>query len=357
MASDQPAAVGSACPVPISRYPRVVMAHGGGGRLMRDLIEDVFLRALGSPSDLPLHDAALLPHPGGSADHASLAFTTDAYVIRPLVFPGGNIGELAVYGTVNDLAMAGARPRWLSAAFVLEEGLEIETLIGIVQAMGQAAERAGVQIVTGDTKVVERGRCDGMYITTAGVGVLERSLAIGPASVRAGDAVIVSGDLGRHGIAVMAVREGFAFGTAIESDCAPLSEPVLDLLKNGLQVHCLRDLTRGGLASALVEIAESAQVRISVRDDAVPVRDDVRSACELLGFDPMHVANEGRFVLFVPEEQCGAALDILRRHEASCGATCVGAVTAADEGIVTLRTIGGERPVDMLSGELLPRIC
>jgi len=343
------------CPTPLARYPAVVMAHGGGGRLMRDLIEGVFVRAFGSPRDAALHDAASLD-PAGTAPHG-LAFTTDAYVVRPLFFPGGNIGELAIYGTANDLAMAGARPRWMSAAFVLEEGLSIATLLRVVEAMRKAASDVGVEVVTGDTKVVERGRCDGMYITTSGVGVLSHDLPIGPAAVCQGDAVLVSGDVGRHGIAVMAEREGFQFGTTIQSDCAPLCAPVLDLVAAGIEVHCLRDLTRGGLASALVEIAEAARVTVAFQDQSVPVDQAVRGACELLGFDPLHVANEGRFVAFVPEPQSELALSLLRRHPVSAGAVQIGTVRATGEGIVLAETIGGERPLDMLSGELLPRIC
>ena len=343
---------GPVCPVPLSRYPSIVMAHGGGGRLMRDLIESVFVSAFGTPDDAPPHDAAALQLPA-----SRIAFTTDAFVIRPLFFPNADIGELAVYGTVNDLAMGGARPLYLSASFILEEGLPVETLLRIVASMRRAAQRAGVTIVTGDTKVVEKGRCDGMYITTAGVGILDHAIQIGPAEVRAGDAVIVSGDLGRHGIAVMAEREGFAFGTTISSDCAPLWESVRSLLEAGVGVRCLRDLTRGGLASALVEIAESAGVEITLEENAVPVADAVRSACEILGYDPLHVANEGRFVAFVPRSDADTALAALRSCEVSAGATRIGEVTATGDGRVLIKTVGGLRPVDMLSGEQLPRIC
>jgi hydrogenase expression/formation protein HypE len=329
------------------------MAHGGGGRLMHDLIEGVFVRAFGPSESGEMHDAAEL-HTGS---HSRLAFTTDSYVVRPLFFAGGSIGELAVYGTVNDLAMGGADPVWLSAAFILEEGLELEVLLRVVEAMRDAAVKAGVRIVTGDTKVVERGKCDSVYIATAGVGRAAFPNHIGPLEVRENDAVIVSGDLARHGIAVMAAREGFEFETSIESDCAPLAEPVLALAREGVDVHCLRDLTRGGLASALVEIAEAGRCTIALDDSAIPVSPDVLSACEILGFDPMQVANEGRFVAFVPASDANQALAILRRHPVTAGAVQIGTVRSMNDGVVLLKTLGGERPVDMLSGELLPRIC
>ncbi len=341
------------CPLPLQRYPDVVMAHGGGGRLMRDLIEGVFVRAFGPGEHSALHDAAELARGIGER----LAFTTDAYVVRPLFFPGGSIGELAVNGTVNDLAMAGAEPLWLSAAFVLEEGLPMATLLRVVETMRDAAHATGVRIVTGDTKVVERGRCDGMYITTSGIGRVVYPHRIGPDAVRPGDAVLLSGDLARHGIAVMAAREGFEFSGQIESDCAPLAEPVLRMAEAGVDVRCMRDLTRGGLASALVEIAETARCTIAIDDEAIPVAPNVLSACELMGFDPLHVANEGRFVAFVPEEQADAALAILRQSAVSANAVRIGSVRETGTGEVILRTIGGERPVDTLSGELLPRIC
>lgn len=341
------------CPIPRSRYSEVVMAHGGGGRLMHSLIEDVFVSTFGAISRQSLHDATELELASGRR----LAFTTDAYVVRPLFFPGGSIGHLAINGTVNDLAMAGARPRWLSAAFVLEEGLPVETLCRVVADMATAARLAGVQVVAGDTKVVERGRCDGMYITTAGVGVIEHDHVVHPDQVTPGDAVILSGDLARHGIAVMAAREGFEFQTEVESDCAPLAEPVLALFEANVPVHCLRDLTRGGLASALVEIAEASGHGILVEDSRIPVAPAVMAACELLGFEPLHVANEGRFVAFVPEQYAERALAVLHRFPATSGAVRIGTTTEAPAGQVTLRTLGGDRPVDMLSGELLPRIC
>lgn len=341
------------CPIPIQQYPAVVMAHGGGGRLMHQLIEKMFIATFGDGALTARHDSARLELPA-----SRLAFTTDSYVVRPLFFPGGDIGKLAVYGTVNDLAMSGARPLYLSLGMILEEGLPMETLWQVVLSIHEAAQATGVQIVTGDTKVVDRGKGDGVFLNTSGVGVIEHDLLIAPRSVRAGDAVILSGDVGRHGIAVMAVREGLEFESAIESDCAPLAEPVLALIRAGIEVHCLRDLTRGGLASAVVEIAEAAGVGIQLEESRIPVREDVRGACEILGFDPLYVANEGRFVAFVPPSQAEQAVEVLRAFEISAGAQIVGEVTDSPKGTVVLRSvIGTSRVVDMLSGEQLPRIC
>jgi hydrogenase expression/formation protein HypE len=317
------------------------------------LIEALFLPAFSNAELDARHDGASLDIGG-----VRIAFTTDSYVVNPLFFPGGDIGTLAVNGTVNDLAMCGARPQFLSAGFILEEGLSVAVLRRVVQSMRNAAARAGVRLVTGDTKVVDRGRGDGLYVNTAGVGLIARDRVIAPSRVTAGDAIVLSGDIGRHGMAVMAVREGLEFESAIESDCAPLAEPVLGLIDDGIDVHCLRDLTRGGLASALVEIAFAAGVHLRVDEAAVPVREDVRGACEILGFDPFYVANEGRFIAFVPASQAGAAVDCLRAFDVSAGATIVGTVAADEPGLVTARSsLGVTRVVDMLSGEQLPRIC
>jgi len=344
------------CPLPIADYPNVLMAHGGGGRLTGQLIEKLFLPAFQNPFLAQQHDGASLEING-----QRLAFSTDSYVVRPLFFPGGDIGALAVNGTVNDLAMCGARPLYLSAGFIIEEGLPVETLWRIVQSMSAAAQAAGVQLVTGDTKVVDRGKGDGVYINTAGIGIVEHSLSISPASVRPGDTVLVSGDLGRHGMAIMSVREGLQFETTIESDCAPLAAVVQALLDAGIQIHCLRDLTRGGLSSALNEIADASLTRIEIDDSLVPVREEVRGACEILGFDPLYVANEGRFALFVPPQDAARALDILRAHPSGKEAAAIGSVLAAPEqihGRVTLKSqIGVPRILDMLTGEQLPRIC
>jgi hydrogenase expression/formation protein HypE len=284
--------------------------------------------------------------------------TTDSYVVRPLVFPGGDIGSLAVNGTVNDLAMCGARPAFLSAAFILEEGLDTALLGRIVASMRDAARAAGVGIVTGDLKVVDRGKADGVFITTSGVGAIVASTAIEPQSVRPGDVVILSGDVGRHGIAVMAAREGLGFEPAIASDCASLAEPVLALLDAGVDVHCLRDLTRGGLAGGLVEIAETSGLAIAIDERKVQVSEPVAAACEILGLDPFHVANEGRFIAFVGPDDADRALAILRRYLVSEGAVAIGAVAPGPAGRVSSRgLIGGMRVLDMLSGEQLPRIC
>ncbi len=342
-----------ACPIPIQQYPRVLLAHGGGGKLMHELLERIFFAAFGDAPADGRHDSAVLDPPPGR-----LAFTTDSFVVRPLVFPGGDIGSMAVHGTVNDLAMSGARPLWLSAGFILEEGLRMETLWQIVRSMRDAADRCCVRIVTGDTKVVDKGKGDGLFINTAGIGVIEHSLVIAPGRVRAGDAVLVNGDLGRHGMAIMSVREGLEFQGKIESDSAPVSGLVQELLAAGVEVHCLRDLTRGGLASALNEIAGASRLRIAIDETAVPVREDVHAACELLGLSPLQVACEGRFVAFVPAPAAGQALAVMRRHEAGSGAAVIGAVENGGAPLVMLKSaIGANRILDIPSGEQLPRIC
>lgn len=341
------------CPIPIGQYPQVTLAHGGGGRLMHQLIERVFAPTFANPLLGARHDGATF-----SVNGSRLAFTTDSYVVSPLFFPGGDIGALAVNGTVNDLAMCGARPLYLSAGFILEEGLPMETLWRVAQSMRRAADEASVQLITGDTKVVDKGKGDGIFINTAGVGVIEHELSISPASVRPGDAILLSGDLGRHGIAIMAEREGLAFESAIESDCAPLADPVMKLIGAGIEIHCLRDLTRGGLASALVEIAEAANLQIRIDESSIPVREDVRGACEILGFDPLYLANEGRFVAFVAAPDADRALDVLRSHPPGEGSCLIGKVTSDSSPMVVMRSrIGATRIVDMLSGEQLPRIC
>jgi len=339
------------CPIKISDYPTVTLAHGGGGKLMHQLIEKMIVPAFQSPLAESRHDGAVF-----SVGNARLAFTTDSYVVRPLFFPGGDIGSLAVNGTVNDLAMCGARPLYLSCGLILEEGLPMETLWAVIQSLKRSAEAAGVQLVTGDTKVVDKGKGDGIFINTAGVGVIEHSLTIAPVSVRPGDVVLLSGDIGRHGIAIMAVREGLEFESAIESDCAPVASTVMRLLEAGVEVHCLRDLTRGGLGTTLIEIAETANLHIGIEETKIAVREDVAGACELLGFDPLYLANEGRFIALVPESESERALAILRAD--STEASVIGRVDAQHSGLVTMRSrIGTQRIVDMLSGEQLPRIC
>lgn len=335
-------------------HTEITLAHGGGGRLTQQLIERVFGPAFRNPALDARHDGAVLNVPAG----VRLAFTTDTHVVKPLFFPGGDIGVLAVIGTINDLAMCGARPRWLSAGFVLEEGLPMETLERVVRSMADAARVANVEIVTGDTKVVERGKGDGVYINTAGIGWIEQPGAIGPAAVRPGDAVVLSGDIGRHGMAILAQREGLAFESPIVSDCAPLWPAVEALLTGGIEVHCLRDLTRGGLATALIEIAETARCGIAVDEAKVAVTEPVRAACELFGLDPFYVANEGRCVAFVPAAQAGAAAEILTRTAPGGRAVDIGRVSEEPAGQVTLRSVlGVDRVLDRLSGEQLPRIC
>ncbi len=330
------------------------MAHGGGGRLAWELLEKVFLPALGEPGGHERHDGAVLDPIG-----TKVAFSTDAHVVSPLFFPGGSIGHLAVCGTVNDLAMCGAEPRWLSTAFVLEEGLPMSLLRQVLSDMRTVADAAGVTIVTGDTKVVERGKADGLYIVTAGIGLIRCKFPIRPKAVRAGDAVLLSGDLGRHGAAVLAAREGLEFEPAPLSDCLPLHRPVLSVIEAGVEIHCLRDCTRGGLTAALTEIARDGGVRLRVREAAIPVSPGVAAACELLGLDALQMACEGRFIAFVPESQAARALEILRADPASSNAVCIGNVTAEEgEGTVELETtLGVLRALDLPAGAQLPRIC
>lgn len=344
---------GFVCPIPIEQYPNVLLAHGGGGRLTQQLLEKMFLPAFGNSMLGSRHDGAVFDLPG-----RKLAFTTDSYVVHPLFFPGGDIGTLAINGTVNDLAMCGARPLYLSAGFIIEEGLPMDTLWRVVQSMAAAAREAGVQLVTGDTKVVDRGKGDGVFINTAGIGVIESTHTISPASVKPGDSILLSGDIGRHGIAIMAVREGLEFETTITSDCAPLAGIVSSLFAAEIEVHCLRDLTRGGLASALVEIAETAHLHIEIDESRIRLLEDVKGACEILGFDPLYVANEGRFISFVPAAEAEKALHLLQTHPLGTQASILGTVMDDKPGLVTMRSrIGATRIVDTLSGEQLPRIC
>jgi len=353
MTTTPPADFTLACPFPIQNYPQVLMAHGGGGKLMHQLIGKMFVPAFKNALLEAQHDASVFEVGG-----RRLAFTTDSYVVRPIFFPGGDIGSLAVHGTVNDLAMAGARPLFLSAAFIIEEGLPMETLWKIVSSMRNAAERASVQIITGDTKVVDTGNGDSLFINTAGIGVVEHSLKVAPQSVQPGDAILVNGDLGRHGMAIMAVREGLEFESDIQSDSAPLAEAVLAILKEGIEVHCLRDLTRGGLTSVLNEIAESVGLTMLAEEKLIPVREDVRAACEILGLDPFQVACEGRFAAFIPERDADRALEILRAQPGNEGACRIGKVGDQRSPRVLLKTaIGVQRILDMSSGEQLPRIC
>jgi hydrogenase expression/formation protein HypE len=342
------------CPLPLTEYPTVVMAHGGGGKLSRMLTEKLFLPALGNDILEQLHDGAVLDVGPGR-----VAFSTDTFVISPVFFPGGDIGSLAVHGTVNDLAMCGARPIGLSAGFILEEGFPTADLWRVARSMGRAAEACGVRVVTGDTKVVDRGKADGVFINTSGIGVIEEGVAIGPHRARPGDAVIASGEIATHGIAIMSVREGLEFETTLESDSAPLWGPVqalLTALKDDL--HVLRDPTRGGVASAVNEIAGSAGVGIVLDESAIPVDEAVRAACEILGLDPLYVANEGKLLAIVAGNRAEEAVAALREHPLGRRAARIGTVVADHPGRVLQRSrIGGFRVVEMLSGEQLPRIC
>lgn len=341
------------CPVPPLADDRVLLGHGGGGRLTQQLIENIFLPAFNNSLLSARHDGAVFECNG-----TRLAFTTDSFVVRPLIFPGGTIGDLAVNGTVNDLAMCGARPLYLSCGFILEEGLPIETLRLVVDSMRNAAGIAGVQLITGDTKVVDKGHGDGLYVNTTGIGMVESRTQIDPTAVQPGDAIILSGDIGAHGIAVMSVREGLEFEAPIQSDTASLWPAVEALLAAGVELHCLRDLTRGGLASALNEIATTRGVGISIEESLIPVRETVHGACEILGLDPLYVANEGRMVLFVPATEAAQALQVLRSVPVSQDAVRIGVVAEEGQGLVVLKShIGGSRVVDLLSGEQLPRIC
>ncbi len=345
--------VNLSCPLPHPVGNRVLLAHGGGGKLTQQLVEKLFLPAFSNSALEARHDSALL-----ELDGFRLAFTTDSFVVRPLIFPGGTIGDLAVNGTVNDLAMCGAQPLYLSAGFILEEGLPMETLETVVASMSAAAHRAGVAMVTGDTKVVDKGKGDGLFVNTAGIGVVRCQAQIAPRWVRPGDVLIVSGDLGAHGVAILSVREGLEFEAPVISDTAPLWAPVEALLQHGIELHCLRDLTRGGLASALNEIAAAAGVGMRVQERTVPVREVVHGACEILGLDPLYVANEGRFVAIVPPEYADASLEVLCRLPVSQQAARIGVITEQPAGTVLLESrIGGNRVLDMLSGEQLPRIC
>jgi hydrogenase expression/formation protein HypE len=343
------------CPVPRVADDRIVLAHGGGGRLTHQLIERIFIPAFGNPMLEQRHDGAVVVVNG-----SRLAFTTDSFVVRPLIFPGGNIGDLAINGTVNDLAMCGARPLYLSAGFILEEGLEMDTLRTVVSSMQEAAANANIKLVTGDTKVVDKGKGDGIFVNTSGIGMIEANVKtpISPASVQSGDAVLISGDLGRHGIAILSVREGLEFESPILSDTASVWPAVEALLNAGIEIHCLRDLTRGGLATTLNEIAFDRNVCIKLEETLIPVDEVVQGACEILGLDPLYVANEGRFAVFVPAAQADAALEIMKKVEVSQSSVRVGRVEESPSRTVILQSrIGGNRVVDMLSGEQLPRIC
>ena len=351
---DRPKAVlDLACPVPLSTKDTVLLGHGSGGKLSAELVRDVFLPAFQNPALARLDDQAIIRVNG-----TKLAFTTDSFVVKPLFFPGGDIGSLAVHGTVNDLAMGGAQPLFLSAAFVIEEGLPMDVLQRAVASLQRAAADVGVPVVTGDTKVVERGKGDGLFINTSGVGLVADDIDFSSDRARPGDKILLSGSIGDHGIAILAQREGLEFESTIESDSAPLHTLVADMLRASRKIRCMRDPTRGGLSSALNEIAAQSKVGIDLEESEIPIREEVKGACEMLGLDPLYVANEGKLVAIVAAEAADNVLDAMLRNPLGKNARVIGTVTSQHAGLVTMRTtLGTSRIVDMLAGDQLPRIC
>ncbi len=345
---------GVSCPLPIGAYDHVVLGHGSGGRLSADLVERLFVPTLGLDRNAPLEDQATVTLDGG----ARIAITTDSFVVSPIFFPGGDIGRLAIDGTVNDLAVGGADPRWIAAAFVLEEGLPFADLQRIVASMREACREAEVRLVTGDTKVVERGKGDGIFITTTGVGTVPAGRSLSIAAARPGDRILVSGSLGDHGVAILSVREGIALETELKSDVAPVIGLVRALLAAAPGTRAMRDPTRGGLASATNELAVASNIGVRLVERALPIRDEVRAACEIWGLEPLHLASEGRVMAIVPPQEADRALAAMRAHPLGRDAAIVGECTAEHSGIVSLVSrAGGERIVAMLAGEPLPRIC
>lgn len=344
---------GMSCPLPITKHEQIVLGHGSGGKLSAQLIERVFLPAFSNPLLDKLDDQAVL-----QINSARLAFTTDSFVVTPLFFPGGDIGRLAINGTVNDLAMSGARPLYLSAAFILEEGLAMEELQRVVQSMSEAAKTANVQLVTGDTKVVNRGKGDKLFITTTGIGIVERPINISADRARTGDKIILSGYIGDHGMAILSQRDNLEFEGTIESDCAALHTLVQDMLEICPDIHCLRDPTRGGVATTLNEIAKQSNVGVLLRETEIPIRDTVRGACEILGLDPLYVANEGKLIAIVPPEYASEIVEKMRQNPVGCDTRVIGEAVEDHPAMVLMQTsIGGTRIVDTLFGEQLPRIC
>jgi hydrogenase expression/formation protein HypE len=344
---------GRVCPVPLRDHPNIILGHGGGGKLSAELVEHLFLPAFGNETLNSLGDSSVLEIGG-----QRLAFSTDSFVVQPLFFPGGSIGDLAVNGTVNDIAMSGAQPLYLSAGFIIEEGLSLDTLAAIVDDMAQAARSAGVTLVTGDTKVVDKGHGDGVYINTSGIGLIPADVSLSPQNARPGDVVILSGTIGDHGMAIMSVREGLSFETEIQSDSAALNGLVADLLAAVPGVHVLRDPTRGGVASALNEIAQASEAGIRIRETDIPVKPAVKSACEMLGMDPLYIANEGKLIAIVPADEADNALSVMHQHPRGADAVKIGEVVAGHPGMLVAQTaLGATRVVDMQVGEQLPRIC
>ena len=345
--------LGATCPTPLSDYKEVVLAHGSGGKLSQRLLQSVVLPRFQNELLAPLHDGAIF-----DLDGSRIAFSTDSYVVSPIFFPGGDIGKLAVHGTVNDLAMCGARPQYLSVAFIVEEGLPMADFRRIIQSMQAAATEAGVLLVTGDTKVVDRGKADKLFINTAGVGLVRAGVNIQPSRAQPGDKIIVNGPIAVHGIAIMSVREGLEFETKIESDTAPLNGLVESILDAYEDIHVLRDPTRGGITSALSEIAQAARVGMLLDEARIPISEEVKGACEILGLDPLYVANEGKVLTILPAAKADRVLAAIHEHPLGQAAAIIGEVTANHAGYVLMKTrVGGTRVVDMLSGEQLPRIC
>jgi len=342
-----------ACPLPITNYKEIVLAHGSGGKLSQQLIQGIVLPQFRNELLEPLHDGAVFALNG-----ARVAFSTDSYVVSPIFFPGGDIGKLAVHGTVNDLAMCGARPLYLSVGFILEEGMPMRDFARVVGSMREAAAAAGVALVTGDTKVVDRGKADGIFINTSGIGIIPEGVSIAPVRARPGDKILLSGQIAVHGIAIMSVREGLEFETEIASDTAPLNGLVEVMLAACRDIHVLRDPTRGGVSSALTEIAQGAGVGMLIEEARIPIGEEVKGACEILGLDPLYVANEGKLLAIVPPGDAGRVLAAMRAHPLGSEAAIIGEVTSDHPAFVLMKTrVGGTRVVDMLSGEQLPRIC
>ncbi len=347
------------CPVPFSQYDRILLGHGSGGGLTADLIRRLFVPGFGNEVLAALEDQATVSVNGtAGVKMPRLAFTTDSFVVRPIFFPGGDIGRLAVHGTVNDLAVGGATPLFLSAAFILEEGLPLTDLKRIVASMRQACAEAGVALVTGDTKVVDRGKGDQIFITTSGIGVVPEGRSLSIRNARPGDQIIVSGTIGDHGIAIMSVREGIEFETVLESDCASLADLTRVMLDAVPEIRCMRDATRGGVSSVLSELAEASRIGVRLNESARPVRAEVRGACEMLGLDPLYVANEGKLIAVVPQARVQRLLEVMRKHPLGQNAAVIGDIVADHQGMVVMKSlVGGQRVVTMLAGEQLPRIC
>ncbi len=345
--------LGASCPIPITNYSEIVLAHGSGGKLSHQLMEKMVLPQFQNELLDPLHDGAIF-----SLGDQRVAFSTDSYVVNPIFFPGGDIGKLAVHGTVNDLAMCGAKPLYLSVGFILEEGLAMADFWRVVQSMREAADAAGVKLVTGDTKVVDRGKADKIFINTSGIGLIPDGVQIGPTRAQVGDKIILSGAMAVHGIAIMSVREGLEFESEVASDTAPLNGLVEVMLATSQDIHVLRDPTRGGITSALTEIAQSARVGMLLQEKVIPISEAVKGACEILGLDPLYVANEGKLLALVPAAAADEILQAMRAHPLGLESAIIGEVVADHPGFVTMNTrVGGRRVVDMMSGEQLPRIC